>query len=332
MPRENESFIQHEIKEITFFIIFGLVMAVVLPIFLGFVLGAFEGSFISGRPLQFGDILVTYLIYYIIILGGLIGLPVLKIREMYLTERGEHVAKQSNPSPFSVAYLHDPEIDGGLYSLFRYLGFKGDKNPMRFSISMLRMFVIGALIFGMVGILQTAFPQSQVVGIPQLPFQVTETVEVLFTAEPPAFAETTLMIFILSLLMGFNAYFVSKTRLPPAMFWFIGFVIICPIVGLGWMGFHNIVYGNSEAKLLATFVFGFVGSIITIAFGTWIWWYEWHFFNNVFAKLREVVPANEDIIFISLLIWFSLLILWIGTEIVLRRIKKKSSYKVAVPD
>lgn len=330
MARENQSWMKHEIKELTFFIIFGIIMAILLPIFLGFVLEGFSESFVTEKPLEFGSFLVTFIVYYIMILAGLIGLPVLKIREMFITARGEHPARQKNPSMFSVSYLHDPEIDGGIYNLFRFLGFRGKKNPMRWSLSMFRMFIIGTLVFGTLGLLQTVNPNAQFVGIPQLPFQVTETVEVLFTAEPPAFAETTMVLFVLSLLMGVNAWFCSKFKLPMGIYWFIAIMFICPIIGAGWMGFHNIVYGSSETALLATFVFGWFGATITILFGTWILWYTWHFWNNIFAKLRDVVPAHEDIIAISIACLVLLLILWIIGELLLRKYRKKDPHQSVV--
>ena len=330
MVRENKSWVENEYKEITFFIIFGLVMAILLPIFLGFALKGFEESFVAGRPLEFGDILVTYMIYYIMILVGLIGLPILKIREMLLTKRGENVARQSNPSMFSVAYLHDPEVDGLLYQLFRYFGLKGKKNPMKWSLSILRVFIISTLIFAGVGVLQI-MTGTQSTAIPQIPFQMTETMEVLFTAEPPAFAETTMMLFVFSLLMGLVAFINSKFKLPIFVFWVIGILIVCPFIGISWMSFHSIVYGNSDASLFATFLFGWIGSTLTLLFGTFILWYSWHFWNNVFAKLNEIVPQNEDVIFISIVFLVILAILWISVEVMLRKYKKGKSIPTAEP-
>lgn len=330
MARESEEWIAHEIKEVTFFVIFGIMMSILLPIFLGFFLKGFEESFIAGRPLQFGDFLVTYMIYYIMIIAGLIGLPILKIREMYLTTRGENVAKQKHPSIFAVAYLHDPEVDGLFYNLFSAVGLRGRKNPMRFSLSMFRMFIISTIIFGTVGLTQT-FADTQFTGIPQIPFQVTQTMQVLFTAEPPSFAETTLMIFVFSLLMGVNAYLVSKFKLPTFVYWVIGLFIICPMTGLGWMGFHNIVYGNSDVALLTAFVFGWLGSTLTLLFGTFIIWYTWHFWNNVFAKIHEIAPQNEDVVFISILGLVLLTATWIGIELYLWRYRRRKRELTAEP-
>lgn len=321
MARESDEWIAHEIKEVTFFVIFGISMSILLPIFLGFFLKGFEESFIAGRPLQFGDFLVTYMIYYIMIIAGLVGLPVLKIREMYLTKRGENVARQSHPSMFAVAYLHDPEVDGLFYNMFSAIGLRGKRNPMRWSLSMFRVFLIATIVFGAVGLSQT-FTDTQFTGIPQIPFQVTQTMQVLFTAEPPSFAETTLMIFVFSLLMGINAYLCSKFKLPVFVYWVIAFMLICPMIGLGWMGFHNIVYGNSDVALFTTFVFGWVGSTLTLLFGTFIIWYVWHFWNNVFAKIHQIIPQNEDVIFVSVLAIIFLLVTWIIIELALWKRRK----------
>lgn len=332
MVREVKSWARNEYAEITFYAIFGVIMAIVLPLFLGFVLRAFEETLVAGRPLQFGDFLVSFMIYYIMIVGGLIGLIALKVREMILTKRGEHIARQSKPNIMAVAYMHDPEIDGALYNMFRKLGLKiFGKNPMRWSLSMTRMFIIGTLLFGTFGLLQTANPDLQVVGIPQLQFQFTKTADVLFSAEPAAFGETTIMIFMLSLLVGINAYLTSKFKLPIWMFWFITFMLICPLIGLTWMGYHLIVYGSSETALFGTFIFGWLGSTLTILTGSFILWYVWHFWNNFFAKLTKVATRNEDVIFISILLLVLLLIVWIIGEIILKKLKNKEERVVIVP-
>lgn len=324
MREAGDSWIKHEYKEITFYIILGILMTIILPLFLGFVLKGFEESFIEGKPLEFGTFLVTYIIYYIMIIASLIGLPVLKLREMLLTNKGENVAEQSHPSPMAVAYLHDPEVDGAFYNLFSYLGLKGNKNPMRWSLSIFRCIIIATIIFGGIGILQTAFGSGFSTGIKQLIFQITPTVSILFTAEPASFAETTILILVFSLLMGLNAWLVSKYKLPVLVYWTIGLLIICPFIGAAWMGFHNLVYGHSAVSLFTSFLFGWLGSTITLITGSFIFWYVWHFWNNVFFKIHEIAPSNQDVIFISVVIWLALLIIYVGAEIWLYRYRKKS--------
>lgn len=328
MPIVRDKYARHELKEITFYVIFGLVMTIIIPIFIGFGLGGFSETFVAGRALEFGDFLVTYIIYYIMIFAGLIGLPILKIREMLVTKRGEHPATQSKPDILSVSYLHDPETDGLLYNLFH--SFNQEK-LMRWSLSIPRMFMIGIIFFGIIGLLQ-AITNFAFVGIPQMPFQVTPFGEAFFAAEPPSFAETTMMLFVFSLLMGLNAWISSKFKFGKLGYFTIG-VIVCLLIGGLWMGFHNIVYGSSEAALLSTFIFGAVGSLLTLLFGSFIFWWCWHFANNLFYKLSSMFTAvSEDLVFISIIVLALLFIGWISTEFLIRRLRKGKPEKVVVPE
>jgi len=330
MVYNRDKWFKHEIKEVTFYILFGTFTTIILTLFIGLVLGAFEESFVAGRPLQFGDLLTTYMVYYIFILAGLIGLPALKIREMFITKRGEHPANQSKPTLFSVAYLHDPETDGALWHLFESLGLKGNKNPMRWSLSIFRCFVYGTIIFGALGIFQMV-SQTAFTSIPQLPFQITPFSEAYFTAEPASFGETTLMILVFSLMMGLVAWFSSKLELGKTGYYLIGIFIVCTLIGIGWMGLHNIVYGESEAKLFTTFIFGSVGAFITLITGTFVFWYIWHFWNNIFVKLGEIATIQEDVVFFAIIAWVILLALTIGIELLIRRYRKKRQEKILVP-
>lgn len=323
----KNKFFKHEINEISIFLILGLIMTIILPIFIGFGLQGFAESFVEGRALQFGDFIVTYMVYYIMILAGLIGLPMLKIRGLYLSKKGEHIANQSNPKLFLASYLHNPESDGLLYNLFHWLGFK--KNPMRWSHSFFRCLIIATIVFGTLGLIQS-ITQTAFIGIPQMPFQVTPFAEVIFSAEPPAFAETCMMLFVFSILMGIVAWVSSKLKLKKVGYFTMG-IIVCLIIGFLWMGFHSIVYGNHDAHLMATFIFGFVGSLFTLFFGTFIFWYAWHFWNNVFVKLNQIFVGNEDFVFIIIISLAVLTILWVVGELILKRIRKKKLYHPEVP-
>ena len=150
--------------------------------------------------------------------------------------------------------------------------------------------------------------------------------DVFFAAEPPSFSETTMMIVVLSALMGFNAWLCSKFKLGQGAYWIIGFFIVAPTIGAAWMGFHSIVYGASEVSLFATFLFGWLGATITIALGTWIFWYVWHFWNNIFARLRDVVEVNEDVVFLSIIALVMLLIFWISIELIKKKLGNKNKY------
>lgn len=319
--RNDPEYFKHELKEITFFMLLGIIAAIILPLMFGFGFKTFAESFQEGRALQFGDFLFSYMIYYIMIFGALIGLPILKIREMYLTDTRVHPAKQQDPKLFALAYLHDPEQDGALYRLSEWMGFKGDRNFMRWSRSIFRMIIIFGILFAIVGVFQAA-TEFKFVDIPQSIVEVSKTAQVYLTMEPPSFAETMLMLFIFSILMSFNSWFCSKFKLGEFPYYLIGF-FVCVLVGLFWMGFHAIVYGNDEAALAVTFIFGFIGSLLTLLFGTFIPWYMWHLDNNMFAKITEIAIRNEDVIFVSVALIVLALFLYVGGEVAVYKIRKR---------
>lgn len=331
MVRSKSGFISHEIAEVTFYVIFAITMGIVLPIIAGFGLLAFEESFVSGRPLAFGDFLVTFWIYIALMIPAL-ALIVFKIREIAITKKDEHPATQSNPKHLAVGILHDPEQDGLLYNLFDTMGFKDGKNPMRWSLSMFRTFIIAILIFGTLGLV-TALLGFQFVAVPELGAQqITPTTSVLLSAEPAATSETFTILFVFCLFLGELAWLVSKFKLGKWTYFTIGALIISPMVGVLWAGFHNIVYGNNEAALFATFLFGTIGTLITLLSGTFIYFYVWHFMNNFFIELSKVTSSNEDVVFITIVILGSILFLWLGGEFLLSKYRKKKGYTPTTPD
>jgi len=331
MVERQDRFFKQEVKEITFYVILGIVMTILLPIFGGFGLLGFEENFVAGRPLQFGDFLTSYIVYYIFILGG-IGLITFKIREMFITNKNEHPANQSDPKHLAVGILHDPEQDGALYNMFDGLGFKGRSNPMRFTLPIARNFAIAIVIFSLVGIAQL-LGGFQFVGLPQIGFQqITPVTEVLFATEPPAFAETTLMLFVFSLMLSELAWLTSKFKLGKVPYFLIGLFVITPIIGLAWAGFHRIVYGNNEVALFATFIFGAVGAFITLLTGTFIYWYVWHFANNFFVKLSQIVTIQEDVILFSIVGIGVFIFLWILTELIVYKSRDKKAPLPEVPN
>ena len=118
----DEGYIRNEIKEIVFYLVLGILMAIILPIAQGFAFGGFEESLIEGRPVEFGDILFDYMIYYIQIIGGLF-LIAFSIGSLVTIRKGEHPATQENPSwfrIFTVSVIHNPE-QGALYKIGEYL-------------------------------------------------------------------------------------------------------------------------------------------------------------------------------------------------------------------
>ena len=134
------------------------------------------------------------------------------------------------------------------------------------------------------------------------------------------------ILFLLFILAGGVAFLTSKfiknKKIALMTFFLLLILFVSPIISLSWGGLHRIVYANSEIAFFATLVFGFVGSIITILSGTFIPFWIWHVFNNLYAGLSQL-PRVEDVIFISLILYGLFIGLVVTTELLVRKFKRK---------
>ena len=322
-------YVRNEVQEILLYLFFGVFFALLLPLIAGFSLHGFQESFESGL-ISISNYLGTFLVYLFMIIASLF-LVIFPIASLLLIRKGELPATQSKPKwfrIFTVSWIFNVE-GSALYQLSESIGLKGNRNFMNWSKNILRVIVFSILIFGTLGLIQVANPEFNVVGVPssqQLTQQITPTSDVIFGAAIPAFAENGVLMFFLFLFMGVVAYFTSKMKdkkMALLTFFLVGILIVSPIVATGWASFHSLVYGNSDASLLATWIFGYLGSVITILTGVFIWFFSWHFFNNLFIKLSSVIEATEDIFFITIIILALIAILWGVIEFLLFRRKKK---------
>lgn len=323
-------YIRVEIFEIIFYISYIVVATGLIPLAIGLGGKAFEQSFTGGSFLSLKDYLGTYVVYYIFITISLF-LIIFPIARLIFLKRGEHVANLEKPRfyhIFCVDYIFNPE-HSVLWYLSEKLGFKDNKNLMRWSKSFLRVFVIFILFFGILMLTRTAFPKQLafLVGsdTPQIVMQqITVLSEVVFATEPASTSESCTMAFLLFLVFGITAYFCAKFKLKFLGFALIGLFIVSPLVGGGgWAMIHKIVYGNQEASLFATWVFGTSASMLMLLFGTIFIFIIFHEMNNSMSQLAKIVTQREDLLFIGFIIWFLILIFYVLLEFYLRSKKKK---------
>jgi hypothetical protein len=325
---KDGEYVRSEIKEIIFYLFTGVFLAIVIPLGIGLALRGFEESFVSGQALTFGSYLTSFLTYMPFLIVSLFCI-IFPIASLVSIKRNETAVTQKNPSwfrIFTVSEIYSPEKYGLLYYLSEQLGFKGKNNFMRWSLNPLRVIIVSILIFGVYGIFLVANPQLSVSGVPQLQLQqVTLASEVAFQSFVPAFSENGLLFFVFMFLMGIDAYICAKFfkgSIP--IFFAIGF-LICVLMGFFWGFLHIIVYGNSDASFFATVIFGFLGSLITLLTGIFIFWFIWHIMNNAMITLSEATAVKEDLILIFGIILFIIFVLWVGVELLLRSRRKKQS-------
>lgn len=326
----EKTFVREEIKEIIIYV-FLLGLTLILPLLAGLIGRGFEESFVQGQALEFGTYLSAFLTYlpFLIVSLLVVIFPIAKLNAM---SRNEHPAVKSNAKwtrIFTVSYLFAPESNGLLYNLSEYIGLKGKKNFMRWSLNPLRMIVASIIIFGIYGLILVSVPQASVSAVPKLVAQqVTITSEIIFNSVVPAFAENQTMLFIFMFLMGVGALVTSKLRGIDAkqkklIFFSIG-IVNSIIVGLIFGGLHSIVYGNLEVSFIATIVFGFFGTFITLLFGSFIPWWIWHISNNLFVTLLAVSGSTDDVFIKTAITLVVLLGIWIGVEILSKKVRNRT--------
>jgi len=322
----ESKWIRNEGKEIIFYLMWSILLAFVAPIIAGLSLRGFSESFVSGSGITFGSYLGNFIVYipFLIIALFVIIFPIARLLSL---KENQDPATTPNPSWFRIfteSFIYNPEENGLMYYLSDSIGLKGKRNFMHWSLNPLRVLVISILFFGIYGMFLMNNPQIAVSGVPQLTLQqFTPTSEVIFGSFVPAVAENGTLMFLFFLFMGIVAYFTSKHRFPKGVYFGFG-ILVCILMGLTWMSLHSIVYGNSDTSLIATFIFGFFGSFITLLTGIFIPWAVWHISNNAFRTLANLATVKNDVVLIVGVILFVITIIWIGIEIYNHKRKKSN--------
>lgn len=297
-----------------------------LGVFGGYSLLGFEENFKSGI-FDVQSYLGNYLLYIPLMLISLL-VVIYSAMNFYFIRKGEHPATQSQPGflrIFTVSYIFNPE-NSLLWNL------PGQKKYVRWMTNILRVTMISLILFGYIGVLQLFFPQFIFADVPAQ--QVSGASDVIFGSAIPSFTENGTLLFMLSFLSGILAFLCSKFIAPKYgrntaifVFFAVSILIIAPLMGLLWMSFHAIVYGNSEASLLATFAFGTIGSIITIVTGIFLFWFFWHLMNNGFKKIAEISTSNETVAILWIATLTLVTIIYVGIEIFIYRRSKKKGFE-----
>jgi len=312
----------NEVLKITLIVLFMIMMGFIVPTIIGFVFGAYE-SVVGGKPLDINDYFVKNMFYFLFVIFAIVGYLIFAIRELVIYGDEDPITSDKRRL-FSTVVDHNPEEDGALFRLLKPLVpkfTKWAKNPIR-------IFLFSLIVFSILGLF-SATTGSFFSGIPQTQFQVTPTSETILASEPASTGENGVFVFIImSILLGFLQYGLKKIipdnkTLRVIVFFTLALLIITPIVGVSWMGYHSLRYGNDEAKLFATFVFGTMGAFITVLFGSFIPFYVWHFTNNSFLKISTLISSNEQIAIWTIILISVILFLWVSTEVVIMKVKKK---------
>lgn len=310
------------IIEILLYLFIGA-FSIAYPLFVGLARRGFEESFVGGKALEFGSYLANFLTYtpFIIVAFLCVINPIMKSITL---KPNQHPSTTSNPKwhrIFTISYLFSPEENSILYNI-NLKNRRGNifgwlRNPIK-------VFWIAILLFTPFMLLLAGNPQLAVAGVPQLQVQqVTLGAEIGFGALVPAFAENGLLIFFMQLFLGILAYILAKFDNKNKWYYFGLSFLVMFLLAFMWGGFHQIVYGNSDASFWGAVLFGGMGVLFTLLTGSIIFFFVFHIANNTGLILESFVTLKEDLYLVGWTIWALLLILTIGISINNRRKNKK---------
>jgi hypothetical protein len=315
--------------EIAFYVTIGM-LTIFLSLFAGFVLKGFIEPLSTG-VLNINSYLGSYLLYGMLIVLGLFVGIVFPLMNAIFIKKGEKPWTQDNPAWYRIltlSWIYNPE-DSFIWYLFKS---NHSEKEVKWLTNIVRVTFISVLLFSLLGIFQLFIPQLIFSGLPPSQ-QFSETSDVIFSSVVPAFAENGALMLAIFLLGGMLSFFVAKIVKKEnrnIVFWTFSLLVIPGASALLWAGFHHVIYGNSEASLMATFVFGYVSTLLMLLTGIFLWFFVGHFFNNFVLKLAEFVTLKEDLVFFLGIGWLVILGLYLWFEWRMYKKRKRSTEEMLV--
>ena len=320
----NKIDLKRGILEICFYL-FIIGIAFMLVYFAGLSLRGFESEIVGGA-LNIQSYFGNYLLYQGLLIIAIL-LILFAVMNMFFIRKGETPWAQDKPAWYrimTVSWIYNPE-QSFLWFLFKK--YKGVKE-IKWMTNIVRILFLATIVFGILGLLQLFVPQLAVSGLPPTQ-QFTETSDIIFSSVIPSLGENGALLFATFLLSGLFAYlvarFVKNKDMRQIIFWTLFFFIVVPAMGLLWMSYHSVVYGNSEASLLATFLFGSVSIALIGLTGIFIFFFMGHFFNNFVLKLTQFIAERENLAIYYGIGIFIIIIIYLIFEYRTRKRRKRSA-------
>jgi len=205
---------------------------------------------------------------------GILGFGALYFRSVFKKDKKK----------FGFAFIHDP--DEGI--LTKVAGFRWARNGFK-------IFMVSIIFFSLVGLLgvisNTFFWQPPTIGQ-----QFTTGGQLIGETEPASFAESTLDLFVLFLILSFVKWIQFKNKFGKDFFNGIAFTLVPILMGFWRVAYHFTRYGGSELNLFAVFLPGWLQSYFVLLFGTVIIYYVWHFTNNFFFGMNTLFSDEVTVV------------------------------------
>lgn len=167
------------------------------------------------------------------------------------------------------------------------------ETPLRKYLTLTNIFHF-SIIFATIVALYGTVTQTSFVGLPATEFQVSETGQIILSAEPASISETLFIGLILSLFYGLGLWFIQKNKLPKSTRYLL-YLVIPLLVMVVWVAMHTARYGTQQTALSAVAAFGYIGAVITFLTGSIITFAITHDFNNIFLKASKLFSSQSVI-------------------------------------
>lgn len=189
--------------------------------------------------------------------------------------------------------LHEPEESLGVGRL------KFFKNPVLLTL-------LALIVFTPVLLISAKYSNTFFSGIPFRHQEVSRLGNLWGDAGFPSISENLLMYIPIILLLSVNYYLFRRVKV---LYWFNNIVTIPLIMAFVWRWFHNLVYGSNEFASYYTFIFGFVGVMLTLLTMSFVLWFVIHFLSNFMlsAKLMGIL-ANDSFMGWVIGVWIILVL------------------------
>lgn len=193
--------------------------------------------------------------------------------------------------------LHEPEDSlTGSVKVFR--------RPLLF-------FLLCLIVFTPIFFVSARFANTFFSGIPfQSPQQVSIFSNIFGDSVFPALAENLLMFIPIVLLLSGNWFLFRRVK---PIFWFVNIVFIPLIMAFVWLSFHNLVYGSNQFAGLFTWIFGFLGVLLTLVTMSFIPWAVIHFVSNFMLSAKAHGLLVSDIFLFEVFgVWILCIVTFFG--------------------
>jgi len=227
----------------------------------------------AGRGLDDNTFVLRFIIYSI--LGGT-GLLFMFVVSLY---------NYINHTRTLKTIVHDPE-EG-------ILKIKAVYNPVLLFLMTLILFTLPLFFLG-------KFSNTFLSGVPFKVQQITTFANIWADSVFPALAENLFIFILLALVYTWN--FKKNYKRNGVMFYSINLIFLPLLFAFLWMFFHLKVYGSNEIALLSTFVFGFIGILLTMSTMSFIPFAVLHFLTNFMLSIKRYNLMSSDLVLVTMIV------------------------------